>query len=119
AETAAIAAEFSAKRQRLVTGLRDIGFVVDLAPEGTFYVWASAQHLPPALADGMSFFRAALEHKVICVPGEFFDVDPGRRRGGRPSRFRPHLRFSFGPAMPSIETALERIAAVVAEAAGR
>ena len=45
----------------------------------------------------MSFFRAALERKVICVPGEFFDVNPGKRRSGRPSRFRHYVRFSFGP----------------------
>jgi N-succinyldiaminopimelate aminotransferase len=108
AETRAIQAEFGKKRKRLLDGLRDLGFTVDLPPEGTFYVWASAQHLPDKLADGMSFFRAALERKVICVPGEFFDVDPGKRRGGRASRFRRHLRFSFGPTMDKLELALER-----------
>ena len=45
----------------------------------------------------MQFFKAALEEKVICVPGEFFDVNPGKRRAGRPSRFRQYARFSFGP----------------------
>jgi hypothetical protein len=65
----------------------------------------------------MRFFRAALARKVITVPGEFFDVDPGRRRGGRPSRFRRHLRFSFGPCMKQIETALGRIEGLVADAA--
>ena len=64
----------------------------------------------------MSFFRAALERKVITVPGEFFDVDPGKRRGLRPSRFRRHLRFSFGPAMPRIEAALERFKDLIANA---
>ncbi|MBL4634965.1 MAG: pyridoxal phosphate-dependent aminotransferase [Kofleriaceae bacterium] len=109
AETAAIAKEFSAKRERMVTGLRDMGFVIDLPPEGTFYVWASAAHLPPSINDGMSFFRKALESKVIAVPGEFFDVNPGRRRSGRGSRFTQHLRFSFGPKMEVIDTALARI----------
>jgi N-succinyldiaminopimelate aminotransferase len=109
AETRAIHAEFGKKRKKLLEGLRDLGFTVDLPPEGTFYVWASAQHLPPSIADGMSFFRAALERNVITVPGEFFDVDPGKRRGGRASRFRRHLRFSFGPALPKLELALERI----------
>jgi aspartate/methionine/tyrosine aminotransferase len=108
AETRAIQAEFGKKRKRLLDGLRDLGFTIDLPPEGTFYVWASAQHLPDKLADGMSFFRAALEKKVICVPGEFFDVDPGKRRGGRASRFRRHLRFSFGPTLDKIDLALER-----------
>ncbi|HEY1547518.1 MAG TPA: pyridoxal phosphate-dependent aminotransferase [Kofleriaceae bacterium] len=108
AETRAIQAEFGKKRKRLLDGLRDLGFTIDLPPEGTFYVWASAQHLPEKLSDGMSFFRAALEKKVICVPGEFFDVDPGKRRGARASRFRRHLRFSFGPTLDKIELALER-----------
>jgi aspartate/methionine/tyrosine aminotransferase len=66
----------------------------------------------------MRFFRAALDRKIITVPGEFFDVDPGHRRGGRPSRFRHHLRFSFGPPMAQIETALERIKQLIDDAAG-
>jgi DNA-binding transcriptional MocR family regulator len=68
------------------------------------------------LADGMSFFRAALEHKVICVPGEFFDVDPGKRRGGRASRFRRHLRFSFGPTLAKLDLALVRLRELVTAA---
>ncbi|HVV87206.1 MAG TPA: pyridoxal phosphate-dependent aminotransferase [Kofleriaceae bacterium] len=119
AETAAIHAEFGKKRQRLLNGLRDVGFTVDLPPEGTFYVWASAQHLPPSISDGMSFFRAALDRQVITVPGDFFDVDPGKRRGGRNSRFRRHLRFSFGPAMAKLDLALDRIRALVADAGRR
>ncbi|HVK77355.1 MAG TPA: pyridoxal phosphate-dependent aminotransferase [Kofleriaceae bacterium] len=116
AETRAIHAEFAKKRQKLLNGLRDAGFSVDLPPEGTFYVWASAQHLPPSINDGMSFFRAALDRKVITVPGDFFDVNPGKRRGGRASRFRQHLRFSFGPPMAKIELAVDRIRDLVAEA---
>jgi aspartate/methionine/tyrosine aminotransferase len=116
AETRAIHNEFGKKRARLLNGLRDLGFTVDLPPEGTFYVWASAQHLPASISDGMSFFRAALDRNVITVPGEFFDVDPGKRRGGRVSRFRRHLRFSFGPAMPKLDLALERFKELIASA---
>ena len=116
AETRAIHTEFGKKRKKLLEGLRDLGFTVDLPPEGTFYVWASAQHLPPSISDGMSFFRAALDRKVITVPGEFFDVDPGKRRGGRASRFRRHLRFSFGPPMAKLELALERFKDLIASA---
>lgn len=116
AETRAIHNEFGKKRQKLLNGLRDLGFTVDLPPEGTFYVWASAQHLPTSISDGMSFFRAALDRNVITVPGEFFDVNPGKRRGGRPSRFRRHLRFSFGPPMARLELALERFRDVIASA---
>ena len=116
AEARAIQAEFGKKRKKLLEGLRDLGFDVDLPPEGTFYVWASAQHLPASIRDGMSFFRAALERKVITVPGEFFDVDPGKRRGGRPSRFRPPQRFSLGPQIAKIELALERFRELIASA---
>ncbi|MBA3391058.1 MAG: pyridoxal phosphate-dependent aminotransferase [Deltaproteobacteria bacterium] len=116
AETRAIHNEFTKKRSKLLNGLRDLGFTIDLPPEGTFYIWASAQHLPESISDGMSFFRAALERNVITVPGEFFDVNPGKRRGGRPSRFRRHLRFSFGPPLARLEFALERFREVIASA---
>jgi hypothetical protein len=117
AETRAIQATFGKKRAKLLNGLRDLGFTVDLPPEGTFYVWASAEHLPTSINDGTSFFRAALDRKVISVPGDFFDVDPGKRRGGRASRFRRHLRFSFGPPIAKLELALERFKELIAQAA--
>ena len=116
AETKAIQQTFGKKRAKLLNGLRDLGFTVDLPPEGTFYVWASAEHLPPSIRDGMSFFRAALERKVITVPGDFFDVDPGKRRGGRASRFRRHLRFSFGPPLARLELALDRLKELITTA---
>jgi aspartate/methionine/tyrosine aminotransferase len=115
-ETAAIQLEFGKKRRRLLSGLRDLGFEVDAPPEGTFYVWASTRHLPAELEGGMGFFRAALARQVITVPGEFFDVDPGKRRGKRPSRFRNHVRFSFGPSLPVIDEALNRFAQIIADA---
>jgi len=64
----------------------------------------------------MGFFRAALEKKVIVVPGEFFDVNPGKRRSARASRFRQYVRFSFGPGRSVLETALDRFESLVAEA---
>src|SRR4029079_6506078 len=114
AEPRAIHAEFGKKRARLLNGLRDLGFTIDLPPEGTFYVWASAQHLPASISDGMSFFRAALDRQGLTVPRAFVDVNPGKRRGGRPSRFRRHLRFSFGPPMGKLELALERFRDLIA-----
>ena len=62
----------------------------------------------------MGFFRAALDHQVIVVPGEFFDVNPGKRRHQRASRFRRHVRFSFGPAQESLDAALQRLATMIA-----
>jgi aspartate/methionine/tyrosine aminotransferase len=115
-ETAAIRSAFRYKRDLLVNGLKKLGVRFDAEPEGTFYAWGDLSRLPPSVNTGESFFRAALQRKVITVPGTFFDVDPGQRRHGRPSRFRHHLRFSFGPELARIEQALERLGQVVAEA---
>ena len=57
--------------------------------------------------------KAALDQRVICVPGEFFDVNPGKRRAGRPSRFRQYVRFSFGPELNAVKTGVERIQRMV------
>ena len=91
----------------VTTGGCNIQFAVE--PEGTFYAWGDLSALPESIRHGEDFFKAALEHKVICVPGHFFDINPGKRRMGRPSRFRHHVRFSFGPDMEVIETALSRL----------
>src|SRR5205085_9969209 len=116
AETNAIHAAFGAKRERMLSGLAKVGVTIDRAPDGTFYAWGNVAALPPPLDDGMGFFRAALEHQVIVVPGEFFDVNPGKRRHTRVSRFRRHVRFSFGPAQASLDAALERLGAMIATA---
>jgi aspartate/methionine/tyrosine aminotransferase len=113
AETKAIHTAFRAKRDYLLSQLERLGVRVDRAPDGTFYVWGSVDQMPPPLNDGMGFFRAGLDEKIIVVPGEFFDVNPGKRRHGRASRFKSHVRFSFGPSMPVLERAIERIERMV------
>ncbi|KYF56609.1 aspartate aminotransferase [Sorangium cellulosum] len=115
AETTAIHRSFSRKRELLIAGLRKIGVTIDAEPEGTFYVWGSVADLPPGLSDGHGFFRAALGERIIVVPGEFFDVNPGKRRAGRPSRFRHHVRFSFGPSEEVLVRALGRLERMVGE----
>ena len=72
----------------MLSRLERLGVRFDRVPDGTFYAWGNVADLPPPLNDGMGFFRAALEQKVITVPGEFFDVNPGKRRARRGSRFR-------------------------------
>jgi aspartate/methionine/tyrosine aminotransferase len=96
----------------LATGFRAANGVC-VEPDGTFYVWGNVSQLPAPLSDGMGFFQAALERKVIVVPGEFFDINPGKRRANRGSRFRHYVRFSFGPSMQTMETALSRLEALV------
>ena len=115
-ETSALRTSFRAKRDYLVRSLRELGVSFDCEPEGTFYAWGDLKALPEPINTGIAFFKAALQKKVITVPGTFFDVDPGQRRFGRPSRFRHHMRFSFGPGMDKLETAVGRMRELVAEA---
>ena len=119
-EAAAIQATFSVKRDLMLTRLKAMGIGVaggdDGGPEGAFYCFADLRQLPPSLANGMDFFRAALERKVITVPGEFFDVNPGGRRDHIPSRLAGFARLSFGPALSQVERGLDRLAEMVADA---
>ncbi|MEL6189069.1 MAG: pyridoxal phosphate-dependent aminotransferase, partial [Myxococcota bacterium] len=81
-ETWAIQEVFRKKRGVMLEGLERIGVSVDARPSGTFYAWGDLSRLPPPFDDGMGLFRAALDAQVIVVPGEFFDINPGRRRPG-------------------------------------
>jgi hypothetical protein len=114
-ETAAIRSAFLRKRRVLSEGLRQMGVRFDVEPEGTFYCWGDISGLPAPINEGMAFFRAALERQVICVPGEFFDVNPGKRRSGRPSRFRTYVRFSFGPEEAAVIEGIRRLREMVSE----
>ena len=93
----------------MIEGLRSLGIRVNYPPSGGFYCWGDLSELPEELRNGMDFFRAALAHQVIVVPGEFFDINPGQRRADRPSRFRNHIRFSFGPQLSTIEKGLSSL----------
>jgi aspartate/methionine/tyrosine aminotransferase len=115
-ETNAIQNAFREKRDRMMSRLERVGVRFDRVPDGTFYAWGNVASLPAPLNDGMGLFRAALEKKVITVPGEFFDVNPGKRRHGRASRFREYVRFSFGPSLDVVERAMARLEELVAGA---
>jgi aspartate/methionine/tyrosine aminotransferase len=117
AEAEAIRAQFGRKRKKLLAGLRALGVRFEMEPSGTFYAWGDVSSLPDGLNTGADLFQAALQRKVILVPGHFFDVDPGRRRFGRPSRFLRHARFSYGPEESVIDRALERLQELVEERA--
>jgi aspartate/methionine/tyrosine aminotransferase len=116
AETNAIQKVFREKRDRMLSRLERLGVRFDRIPDGTFYCWGNVASLPPPFNDGMGFFRAALPAKVITVPGEFFDINPGKRRSGRASRFKHYVRFSFGPSLDVVERALDRLDDLVSKA---
>ena len=95
--------------------LKEMGIACHLEPGGTFYVWASIAALPSPLNDADAFFRAALERKVMTVPGRFFDVNPGKTREDHPE-YRHWVRFSFGPPEDNMRQGLDRLGQVVAAA---
>ena len=111
-ETGALRTVFSRKRNLMVERLAALGIRTARPSEGTFYVWATIADLPAPFDDAEVFFRRALEHKVMTVPGVFFDVDPERRRTGD-SRFRSWVRFSFGPPERNVVTGLDRLEAML------
>ncbi len=113
AEGESIRATFTVKRDLMLRRLSAMGIRIDAAPSGAFYVWGSVENLPEGINDGMSFFRRALEHRVITVPGEFFDINPGNRRRNVESRFAKYLRFSFGPDLAQITQGLDALEAMV------
>jgi aspartate/methionine/tyrosine aminotransferase len=113
-ETGALRVEFAKKRNLMVERLEAMGIRCAKPPSGTFYCWASIASLRPPFDDAETFFRRALERKVMTVPGEFFDVDPGKRRPG-PSPYRQWMRFSFGPPMDNVKMGLDRLAVMLRE----
>lgn len=110
-ETAAIQTAFRAKRDYMLDRLYRMGIQVEVEPGGTFYVWANLSQLPPPLNDGIRFFEAGLEEKVITVPGVFFDVNPEKRRTY--ARYRHYSRISFGPDMETVRRGLDAIERVI------
>jgi N-succinyldiaminopimelate aminotransferase len=113
AESRAIREAFLPKRELILRRARELGMRVHPEPAGTFYAFVSVRDLPEPISDGMAFFRAALEHKVICVPGVFFDVNPGHRRAQRLSRFHQHVRLSFGPGLNEVAGGMDRLEAMI------
>jgi aspartate/methionine/tyrosine aminotransferase len=111
-ETRALRQVFSRKRNLMVSRLKKLGIPCAQEPRGTFYCWASLAKLKPPFNDAMTFFRRALQHKVMTVPGEFFDVNPGKFRRG-PSPYRQWMRFSFGPPIDNVTMGLDRLAAML------
>jgi len=116
-ETTALREVFCRKRNLMMRRLADMGVRFVHPNASTFYCWGTLEDLPAPLNDGTTFFREALQRKVMTVPGEFFDVNPGKRRKG-PSPFRQWMRFSFGPPEDNVRMGLDRLEEMVAEARG-
>ncbi|MCC6907641.1 MAG: pyridoxal phosphate-dependent aminotransferase [Phycisphaerales bacterium] len=107
-ETQAVRREFTIKQRLTIDSLTKLGIEFPGKPEGTFYAWGSVQNLPAPLSDGIGFMREAFKHRVLTVPGEYFDVNPHRRRTGR-SPLSGFVRFSFGPPRANLQAGLDRL----------
>ncbi|MCB8932990.1 MAG: pyridoxal phosphate-dependent aminotransferase [Chthonomonadaceae bacterium] len=112
-ETSATRAVFAEKQRLTLDALKAMGVTFARDPEGTFYAFGSVADLPSPLNTGIGFMRAAFLHNVLTVPGEFFDVNPHRRRPA-PSPLEQTVRFSFGPPKDNLEAGLGRLAEMVA-----
>jgi aspartate/methionine/tyrosine aminotransferase len=115
-EAAALKKTFTEKRAYMLEALKNLGIKVPCPPKGAFYCWGDLSGLPESINTGSKMFLKALEHKVIIVPGVFFDINPGNRRPDRFSRMGQFARFSFGPPLEEINMGLENLKTLIAQA---
>jgi len=103
----ALQKHFKAKRDFVLESLKEMGLESIYTPEGTFYVWVDVSSLPEPLNTGMGFFRECLKRKVVTVPGEFFDVNPGKRR--KQGKYVSYVRLSYGPSLDVLKRGVDTI----------
>ncbi len=91
-------AEFARRRDYLLPALRDLGFKIDVEPEGAFYLYADMSAFG---GNAYDFCQHLIETEYVAVtPG----VDFGRHLASR------HVRFSYTQSLPRLQQAVERIA---------
>ncbi|MCJ1401521.1 hypothetical protein MMC11_004735 [Xylographa trunciseda] len=114
-EMRALQKHFLAKRDFVIGRLQEIGFVFKAQhiPDSTFYIWLDLSGLPDQISDGLNFFQACLEEKVIVVPGIFFDLNPAKRRDLFDSPCHHFVRLSYGPKMETLAKGLDGIERIV------
>jgi aspartate/methionine/tyrosine aminotransferase len=92
-------AEYRARRDRMVHGLRACGFECDL-PKGSYF--ALANHARFGFADDFAFCRHLVEHgKVAAIPPGAFYVNKAKAAS--------LVRFAFCKKLETIDAALERL----------
>lgn len=91
--------EFAARRDYLLPALRELGFKIEVEPQGAFYLYADISAFG---GDSFEFCRYFLEEQhVAFTPG----VDFGRHRASE------HVRFAYTQPVAVLQQAVERIAA--------
>ena len=114
-EMIALQKHFKEKRDFVISRLTEIGFDFkpQHVPDSTFYIWLDTSMLPEGISDGLNFFQACLEEKVIVVPGIFFDLNPAKRRDLFDSPCHHFVRLSYGPKMETLKMGLDAIERIV------
>lgn len=110
-ESHALREVFSKKQHLMLNSLHENGMVCSKDSQSTFYIWADISGLPFPLNDSDTFFKEALKHKVITVPGYMFDIHPGKEK--KDSEFKQYIRFSFGPEEKNVVNGLARISELI------
>lgn len=101
ATVAAMREAYAKRRERLVEGLRRLGFGVPRLPQGAFYAFADARAFD---VDSRRLAFDLLERAHVAVtPG----IDFGAAGEG-------HLRFCYAAAEADLDAAIERLARVLA-----
>ena len=111
-ETRAVRIVFADKQKLTLNTLKSLGVRFPAAPQSTFYVYGDVTTLPAPINTGEGFMNTAFKHQVLTVPGDYFDVNPGKRRTGE-SRLEGFVRFSFGPPKDNLTAGLERLTQMV------
>ncbi|KAI8992532.1 pyridoxal phosphate-dependent transferase [Pilobolus umbonatus] len=104
---------FQKKRDYVLKELKKMGLYVKVPPNATFYIWLDLSKLPEPINVGLNFFEECLLHKVIVVPGIFFDVNPSHRRDLFQSPCHQFVRLSFGPPMEELKLGLKHMQKVL------
>jgi len=111
----ALQRHFRKKRDFLLQELDKLGIKVQFKPTATFYVWGDLSNLPPPLNDCLVFLEECVKHKVICVPGVFFDVNPRGVRNVIRSQSISNVRFSYGPPMRNLINGVKHMRTMIHE----
>ena len=91
--------EFAARRDYLLPALRELGFRIEVEPQGAFYLYANISAFG---GDSYEFCRYFLEEQhVALTPG----IDFGRHRAAE------HVRFAYTQPISRLQQAVARIAA--------
>lgn len=89
--------EFAARRDYLLPALRELGFKIEVEPQGTFYLYADISAFG---GDAFEFCRYFLENQHVAItPG----VDFGRHKSSQ------HVRFAYTRPIPRLQEAVARI----------